>query len=271
MVRDTSRNASGELQFTVDDGTGPVDVVLDRDIAYSLTFENEVVGTILEVTGVLVPGSTAGPWVVKPRSGTDITVGPLSYPALTVAEARDEPVDVRVVVEGTALNGWTTFRDSTIHVRDPSAAIRSIRVPRSSVVAGDSIRVVGTTSRLLGQPVLTELTVRVLESTGSAEVRSVVSTATAANADGGTLDADLVRVTGAEVRDSTRTADDEFALIVDDGSGPLQVVFDRDIVFVVDFGSSILGSYVQLTGLLIPGPGGTWVMKPRRSADVVVE
>lgn len=78
VVRETSVNSAGDFVLTVGDGSGDVDVVLDRDISFLQHFDTGVIGTILHVTGILFPASVSGPWVVKPRSSEDIVVGPLS-------------------------------------------------------------------------------------------------------------------------------------------------------------------------------------------------
>lgn len=66
-----STTLAGHYQVTVDDGSGPVDVVLDSILAIPPTAV--VPGDSLRVNGVLVP-TGSGSWRVKPRGGTDLTV-----------------------------------------------------------------------------------------------------------------------------------------------------------------------------------------------------
>ncbi len=271
VVTDTSRTAAGEFIFTVDDGSGPVAVVLDGQIQFSLSFD-EIVGTILDVTGILVPSSAGGSWQVRPRSNSDLVVGPLSWPTLPIDEARDEPVDTRLIIEGLALNGWGTFGDSTVHVRDATGAIRAIRVPPANIAAGDSIRVVGTIASLRNQPVLTRVLLRRQEAGFQSPAPDTVATATAAAAGAGALDAELIHVENAVVQDTSRTTAGEFVFTVDDGSGPVDVVLDAQILFSPQFGGAILGSTLDVTGLLVPAATGTrWLVKPRQNDDLVVQ
>lgn len=59
----------GDYQFTVDDGSGPVLVVLDQDLPFPLA--QFLPGKTLTGRGVLVPDGSGG-WVLKPRAPTDV-------------------------------------------------------------------------------------------------------------------------------------------------------------------------------------------------------
>ncbi len=277
VIQDTIRNTAGEQVLMVDDGSGPVGVVLDADIPFRLSFPLEITGTILKVTGVLVPSDLTGEWVVKPRGQTDIVVGPLSYPTVLIDTARARPLNTRLFVEGLALNAWGAFGDSTLHVRDRTGAIRAVRVPATNVAAGDSIRVLGTTDVLLSQPVLKDVRLSILETgVGSPPARSL-TTAQAATASSGQYDADLVALSAATIQDTSRTAEGDVVYTVDDGSGPVDVVLDAQIPFFLNFPVDgggvpiIIGTALDVTGLEIPTfPAGRWVVKPRRNGDVVI-
>ena len=67
----TTSTVGGDFVMTVDDGWGPLEVVLDKDITFNLT--PLVGGTIVDVTGVLVP-TGAGTWQLKPRGSGDIFI-----------------------------------------------------------------------------------------------------------------------------------------------------------------------------------------------------
>lgn len=275
VVRDTTRNSLGELVFTVEDASGTADVLLDRDINFQLNFPTVIIGAILEVTGLLVPTSTAGEWVLKPRGSSDIVVGPLSFPTMPVDDAREEEDETRLIVKGRALNAWSTFGDSTVHVRDATGAIRSIRVPQSSIQAGDSVQVLGTIATLLGQPVLRLVHTTLLDAAVGSPAGHPVETASAASAAGGSLDADLVHVTNAVIQDTARSPEQDLVLIVDDGSGPVSILLDRHVPFGLDWPkengeSQVIGTRIDATGVLLPRAQvtGEWLMKPRRSADV---
>ncbi|MEJ2218915.1 MAG: hypothetical protein P8099_20205 [Gemmatimonadota bacterium] len=272
VIRDTTRNAAGEQMLLVDDGSGSVGVVLDANIPFHLSFPLEIVGTILKVTGVLVPSDLAGEWVVKPRSQTDVAVGPLAYLTVPVDTARAEPLGTRLFIVGRALNAWNVYGDSTLDVRDNTGAIRAVRVPRYAVAAGDSIRLLGTTDVLLSQPVLKDVRLSILDTGVGSPPARPLTTAQAATANAGGYDADLVRVAGAVIQDTSRTTVGDIVLTVDDGSGPVDVVLDAQIPFYLfPPGATIIGATVDVTGLAIPTiPAGRWVLKPRGNADVTV-
>jgi len=54
----------------VDDGSGTVDVRLGRGVAFALT--PYLPGLVMNISGVLVPGSAAGKWVILPRVNADL-------------------------------------------------------------------------------------------------------------------------------------------------------------------------------------------------------
>ncbi len=279
VVRDTATDNRGNMTLTVNDGSGSVNVVLDADVGFRVFFPSSVLGSIMDISGVLVPRA-AGEWVVKPRTAADVVVGPLSYPLLTIAAARDRPVGTRLQVEGTALNTWSTFGDAILHVRDATGAIRAFQVPATTIASGDSVRLVGTVDVAYGQPVLTNVQTTLLHAgIQPAQPSDVVSTLMASTARSGQLDAGLVRVMGATIQDTARTAGGDRVFIVNDGSGPLSVVLDAQVPFYLSWpadGSGrpvIIGTRISATGLLVPAPlpAGSWILKPRGTADITIQ
>ena len=94
-----------------------------------------------------------------------------------------------------------------------------------------------------------------------------VSTATAASASGGLLDAALVQITGANIAD-TATVSPDFVIHASDGSGALTIVIDPTLnlprtVFRPGFSLSA-------RGVLVPNGAGAWVLKPRNGGDIVL-
>jgi hypothetical protein len=69
-VRDTSTTAEG-LEVTVDDGSGPLDVLIDAEVPIS--FNLFVPGAVFDYTGVLVPRPGGRSWILKPRSRADVS------------------------------------------------------------------------------------------------------------------------------------------------------------------------------------------------------
>jgi hypothetical protein len=194
----------------------------------------------------------------------------LSFPIVSIDEARQLPEGERVFVQGIALNAQSTFGDQTVHVAGRTGAIRVLRVGEPNVFAGDSVRVLGTTSLLDGQPVLNNATVFGV-SIASVRPPERLTTSIAASGGIGTLDAALVQVVDVTVAD-TATIADGFLLTVDDGSGALAVLLDKDAPFV-DPTAFVPGLVIDATGLLTPTPDvpNTWTLKPRSDADLRIK
>lgn len=199
-----------------------------------------------------------------------VTVG-FSFPAVPVDSARQAPVDSRVFIEGLVLNAWATFADSTVHVRDTTGAIRAVRTEPMPVTPGDSIRMLGTLRTRSGQPVLQDVSTFMLRTGSESPEPEVINAETARLADDGRLDAALVRLDSGVIRDTTRNALGEIVFTVEDASGTTAVLLDRDIDFQLNFTTEIIGTTLDVTGLLVPAStSGEWVLKPRASSDVVV-
>src|SRR2546428_903430 len=144
----------------------------------------------------------------------------ISFPQVTVTQARALPVGKKVFVVGVALNDVVAFGDSTVHLADTAAAILVTGV-RTPVFVGDSVRMLGTRRTRSGQPTLDSPAVFTL-ALGAATPARQVGTALAASADTGRLDAALAKVVGAMVQDTATVAGNR-QLTVTDGSGPLVV------------------------------------------------
>jgi hypothetical protein len=265
LAMDTT-TVGGELQLRVDDGSGQLIVGLSPAATFNLG-AYLLPGAEISAAGVLVPRGD-GTWKLKPRVQPDLAV---SVPVISVAEARQLPVGTRVFVDGIALNSRETFGDTTVHVADTSAAIRAVRVARATILPGDSVRVAGVTGQRSGQPVINQATVFVL---AIAEVPPpiVITTAGIGTAQGGTLDANLVRIVNAEVIDTVTqndgTLDEYYQLTVDDGSGTGAVRVEVETA--ISTATLVPTARIDVTGLLVPDGAGGWLLKPRFAADVTV-
>jgi hypothetical protein len=238
---------------------------------------NVPVGTYL----VVVDTTTIGDSVrVVQLDSTEITVPPgdslvvnvgVSFPRVTIAEARVLAPGKKVFVVAVALTARDNFRDTTLFVQDTSGAIRATRVRTAAIFPGDSLRLRGTTSRRSSLPTLDDVTPFSL---GTAFLPTAVqlTTTQAATAQGGTLDARLAVVLNATINDTASVGGD-FKLTVDDGSGVLEVLLDAtaDPAFRAPQlpGQFIPGNKFDIVGVLAPtGSAGIWRLKPRSGQDL---
>jgi hypothetical protein len=232
---------------------------------YSVTVDPSSIGDSLRV-------SSNEPSLVRLHSAIDtaiqVTVR-LSYPELSIRSARLEPPGRRLLIRGIILAGPLTFRDTTAHLQDSSGYLRltraSVRGGVSGNNPGDTVAVIGTTSSRAGQPTLDQAGITGIGNR-PAPVPFSITTAVAATAMAGTLDAALVVVTGAVITDTATVAPD-FRLTVNDGAGPLTVLLDSQGGFTRS--QFLPGRSMTFRGVLVPSGTGAWQLKPRVTFDVV--
>jgi hypothetical protein len=262
LVRDTA-TVGNFRRVGVDDGSGRLEVMLHRGLAYPL--EAAQPGALLNATGLLTPAATGTGWVLRPRGPADVSA---TFPTSTIAQLRTMPLGNRVFVEGIALNGWATYGDSTVHVVDRTGSIRAVRVQPSGLLAGDSIRILGTTGLRDGRLTLVDAAALIVATARGLPAPDSVSTAVAASAAGGARADGQVSIGNAIIRD-TATVAGELVLGVDDGSGRLEVVLDRHISF--NPGPWVPGGTFRGAGVLVPAPTGTqWQLKPRDRNEAAI-
>jgi hypothetical protein len=206
-------------------------------------------------------------FTLGPGDSATITVG-VSFRAISVAELRLLSAGARVFLSGKTVTEPTTFGDSTVHLVDATGAIRATRVPLGILLIGDSVRMSGIRGARDGQPTLDNVAVFPLPTPGGAVVPEQVTTGQAANADGGRLDAALVRVL-ATIIDTSTTVQGDYIAVSDDstGAGPVDIVFDGDAVLQIT--QFVPGVRVDATGVLVPTGSGAWRLKPRVIGDAV--
>ncbi|MGD8277148.1 MAG: hypothetical protein PVH00_03935, partial [Gemmatimonadota bacterium] len=193
----------------------------------------------------------------------------LAYKTVTPSVARTTPQNRRVFLSGIALNAPSAFGDSTVHVTDGTASIRTINVRPAALVAGDSVLFLGRLMTLDGQPVF-EVSAQYVR--GHVTVLpDTVTTTIAATADGGAIDANLVRVLNAAITDTITDPAGNRVLTVDDGSGAVRVILSRNQNWA-PVNQFTLGATLEASGVLVPDPANNtvWVLKPRTRSDVLV-
>lgn len=230
--------------------------------SYRVELDSAALGDTLRVLEV-------GPREVVISAGdTAAVVLAVGRPLLTVAEARAAPAGRKVTLEGTALNDVAAFGDATVHIADGTGSIRAVQVRADALAVGDSLRLIGATGEVDGEPALLEPEVFLI-GRGRVPDVTLLSTGEASGAAGGTLDAAQVRITDAEVLASTVTAEGDVRLQVDDGTGMLDVVLDQQARITSEV-PVLPGARITATGLLVPTGEGRWRLKPRVSRDVEV-
>jgi len=253
-VDSATTDAAGAVSFA-SPPVGPYTIAVDSAVALGDSM-------IMSLTPATVTVAANGP--------TALIVGRLGYPVLSIGAARGSAVGRRVVIRGEVLAGRQTFRDTTAYVRDISGAIR---LTAATVVVGgftnpgDSVRVLGTVGVRGGQPVLDAARMALIQPSAAFPSYDTLTTSLADNALGGTKDADLAFVGGTAIID-TLTVGADFRVTIDDGSGPLEVLFDS--LLQVNTALYIPGDSVRATGILVPTGGGRWQLRPRQKQEATV-
>jgi hypothetical protein len=252
-VRTDTTDASGLAVF----GAVPVG-------RYRVTVDTAALGDTLQLASA--DGDTA---VTVARGDTAVAFVALEYPNLTTAEARAHPEGRRVVLHGTALTTGAAFGTTALHLADGEGAIRVIQAEATPAAIGDSVRVVGRTGVRAGQRVLLEA-VAFHRGDGTLPPPDTLTTATAATAAGGDLDAGLARVERARILDAHLDGAGREVVTVDDGSGALRVVLHGNARLG---GELVVGGFLDVTGVLVPEEGANrfrlWPRNARRPGPLV--
>jgi hypothetical protein len=199
---------------------------------------------------------------------SQVTVS-VSFPSYTIAQARGRPLGEKIFVEGLALSARPTFGDSTVHLRDTTGALRITGARGPLVAAGDSARFLGEVGARDGQPVVQDAQSLIIDIV-ELPVAVRVTTAEAASAGSGSLDADLVEIAGATIGDDTATVNGDYRFTVDDGTGPVLLLLDENLDLTpAELAELIPGAVFDTAkGVLVPDGLGAWVLKPRNTVDL---
>ncbi len=193
------------------------------------------------------------PVEITPAQALERVVG-LSFHELTIEEVRSAAPGRRVLTTGIALNPRQPFSDGRVFLRGADRYLQAVDVARNpGVTVGDSVRFLGRTGRDGGRPALLDVTPFILIGQAQVPLPVDASTREAATADGGGLDAALVRIRSATVSD-TVTVGSDFTFRADDGSGAVEVVLRA----FLGFGARPPGGseVAAATGLLQPVEDG---------------
>jgi hypothetical protein len=230
---------------------------------YRLTVDPASVGDSLLVAGLLVDSVRVSALV--PQVAVSAR---LAFPEVSIRQARLLPAGRRVFVRGLVLAGVQLFTDQTSHIADTSLAIRLTNVALQGGLggnaAGDSVVVLGTVALANGQPVLTSARVTRV-ATRPPPVPKAITSAVAANAQNGALDADLVLLSSVTISDSM-TVSPHFRVTASDGTGAITI--ELDVNLNINTSGFRPGRIMNVRGVLVPGVSGGWILKPRGGADV---
>lgn len=195
-----------------------------------------------------------------------------TYPTLTLAEVRAAGPGKRVFTHGIALNTRPSNGDGVVHFQEGTSYLRATSVPPINVAPGDSVRLLGRTAVDSGQPILAQAAAVVLRPNAVFLTVPLVSIAAADRANGGALDAALVRIGPAEIGD-TATVGGHFRFWAHNGTDSLEVLL-RDYLAIAPnppIRPDTIVRLVQATGVLVPylsASGVRWRLQPRGAADI---
>jgi uncharacterized repeat protein (TIGR01451 family) len=238
--------------------------------AYRLSLEANLLGDSLEVVGIEDTIS------VGPTDTTRIDVG-ATFPVLTIEEVLTAPAGHQVFTSGIALNDRVNLDTSgQVHFEGVSAYLRALNVERSAIVTRDSVRLRGRVVTDNGRPALQDVTPFILVKQAALVTPVEVSVAEAASADGGALDAALVRIRKAEITDTSTTVDGDFRFWAYVDADSVEVLV-REFLQADNeaFRPDTIQRLRELTGLLSPFDEGggsiRWRILLREGDDAVLE
>lgn len=189
----------------------------------------------------------------------------LTYPQLSLDEARDAAIGVPIFTQGIALNQRGQAPGGAVHIAAAGVAMRVLVPPSQQALVGDSVRILGRVGRDLGQPVLVDAKIYRLVALARDVDPNPTSMGDARTAAGG-LDAALVEFTSGTVVSST-VVPEGYRVEITDGVDTLTVRLRS----AQGFGSGFPVGWeiIRLAGLLVPDDGAsTWSLVPRTPSDV---
>ena len=285
---------SGGLAFEVDDGSGPVRLLVGAatgiDVsAWRAGFEVEAIGVVGQRDS---SGTGTSGYRVQPRDDGDIlAAGPGPEPTaspgasatpeatvepsppgevVSVATARQLPKGASVLVRGVVTLAPGLVDPTTAALQDASGAI-VLRVSDEAgpVVRGSLVEVRGVRSTLSGMETLRVSTPPVSLGAAAEPVAQSVRTGEA----GEVHEAALVIVRGGLVAAPRRSSAGSISFEIDDGSGPLRVSIGSSVGIETAQLSS--GTWIEVRGVLGQETTGSLPLRgyrvwPRDAADLRV-
>jgi uncharacterized repeat protein (TIGR01451 family) len=151
---------------------------------------------------------TAGAISIELGDTTFVSLG-ASYPHLTLENVLTATPGQRVFTAAIALTGRPNNGDGLVFFKGASGYLRGTNVDRSNIGFGDSLRVLGRVTVSHGRPALDAVTPFVLVSSAQLVLPVEVTVPAAGEANGGALDAALVRIRSSEIQDTSTVGNDK--------------------------------------------------------------
>lgn len=277
------------VAYDVDDGSGPIRVMVGTSTGIDTAAWER--GVLVQLRGVVGQRDSSGTgtsgYRVQPRDGADVLslTSPTASPSpsssaspspgpnpgvISIAAARSQPTNARVVVRGVVTLPSGLVEDGTAAIQDATGAIvLRLGDEAGSLRLGELVEVAGTRSTKSGMETLRVTTaVRHLGSQALPDAHRR-DTGALGEAD----EATLVSVRGAVTVTPRRTSADNVYFDVDDGSGPIRIFAAPGAE--VDTEHLLAGTTVVMTGVLgqettgrLPERG--YRLWPRRPRDLEI-
>jgi hypothetical protein len=197
----------------------------------------------------------------------------LGYPEVTLAGVRALPAGHRVLVHARVTSPLQAFRDSSAFLFDSSGALRvtgaQAQLGSGGNNIGDSVIVIGTTGQRSGQGVLQNGLFRFIVA-GLAPLPRISTITESHTAKGGTLDAALIQLSNVVITDTLTSGPDFMLMVADPADTTVKTSILLDQLLNAPHGVFPPGRTGTFRGVLVPVGDGTWVLKPRNGADIVL-
>jgi len=233
--------------------------------AYQIRIAAAVLGDSLDALG------TGGDVTVALGDTTVLSLG-ASFPVFTLEQALTAPVGRRLFTAGTVLNPRQFNGDGLVFFKGATGYLRGTNVDRVNIAPGDSVRLLGRRVTSQGRPALDAVTPIVLVPTAQFPIPVEVSAGAARLASAGTLDAALVRIRDAEIKDTSTVAND-LRFWAHNGGDSVEVVL-RSYLFspMPVVRPDTVMAISQATGLLAPFDDGSgnvrWRLLVRSASEI---
>jgi uncharacterized repeat protein (TIGR01451 family) len=169
-------------------------------------YDVRVGATILGDSLTALP--TTGTVTIELGDTTFVSLG-ASYPHLALEDVLTAAPGRRVFTAAVALTSRPANGDGLVFFKGATGYLRGTNVERANIGPGDSLRVLGRVTVSHGRPALDAVTPFLLVGGAQLVLPVAVSVPAAGEADGGALDAALVRIQNAEIRDTSSVGNDK--------------------------------------------------------------